>query len=267
MPQLHHNHWIKLMLLALIYLGQTSCDHQHHHHHQANIIINNNNNIDDIQSQNIMNNNQINNLVIIRLYHAFNSEQNYQYRGLLTIQNNVPIIKQDLINDEQLQLLRESAKNGDNYYLKAEAHQTLVFEHEKPYQITKTFIPACALLESSLNDQLWISLDVNSRFVYLMANVPNVYCSSSSTLSTSSIDNSWTLKSFNTTVLYSKTVISSGPETKTYLLRVEQQRQEKLRGNKQDNRSFLAKYWIYIVPVMFFMILSSSMNPEAGGQR
>ena len=32
------------------------------------------------------------------------------------------------------------------------------------------------------------------------------------------------------------------PETKTYLARVEQQRQEKLRGNKQDNRSFLAKY-------------------------
>ncbi|KAH9421686.1 hypothetical protein DERP_014961 [Dermatophagoides pteronyssinus] len=57
------------------------------------------------------------------------------------------------------------------------------------------------------------------------------------------------------------------PETKTYLARVEQQRQEKLRGNKQDNRSFLAKYWIYIVPVMFLMMLSSSMNPDAGGQR
>ncbi|OTF80548.1 hypothetical protein BLA29_012212 [Euroglyphus maynei] len=92
-----------------------------------------------------MNNNQVNNLVIIRLYQAFNSEQNYQYRGLLTIQNNVPIIKQNPINDEQSQLLRESAKNGDNYYLKAEAYQTLVFEHEKPYQISKTFIPAVSI--------------------------------------------------------------------------------------------------------------------------
>nr|XP_027201394.1 gastric triacylglycerol lipase-like [Dermatophagoides pteronyssinus] len=158
----------------------------------------------------MMMNNQVNNLVIIRLYHAFNSDENYQYRGLLTIQNNVPIIKQDSINDEQLKLLQESSKNGDNYYLKAEAYQTLVFEHEKPYQISKTFIPACALLESSLNDQLWISLDVNSRFVYLMANIPNVYCTSSSSLQ-SSFDN-LSSKSFNTTVLYSKTVISAGAD-------------------------------------------------------
>ena len=70
------------------------------------------------------------------------SDENYQYRGLLTIQNNVPVIKQDSINDEQLKSLQESSKNGDNYYLKAEAYQTLVFEHEKPYQISKTFIPA-----------------------------------------------------------------------------------------------------------------------------
>lgn len=32
------------------------------------------------------------------------------------------------------------------------------------------------------------------------------------------------------------------PETKTYLQRIEMERQEKMRGSKQDNRSFLAKY-------------------------
>ncbi|XP_017494394.1 PREDICTED: ER membrane protein complex subunit 10-like, partial [Rhagoletis zephyria] len=57
--------------------------------------------------------------------------------------------------------------------------------------------------------------------------------------------------------------VNGKPETKTYLQRIEQERQEKLRGAKQDNRSFLAKYWMYIVPVVIFMVISG-MNPEGG---
>ncbi|KAI2806573.1 hypothetical protein BLOT_008530 [Blomia tropicalis] len=40
------------------------------------------------------------------------------------------------------------------------------------------------------------------------------------------------------------------------------ERQEKMRGSKQDNRSFLAKYWMYIVPFVIFMLVSSALNPE-----
>jgi CHASE3 domain sensor protein len=73
----------------------------------------------------------------------------------------------------------------------------------------------------------------------------------------------------------------------TYVQRLEQGRQEKLRGEGADNRSFLAKYvrflivsvmltiliiifllihgsqWIYIVPVAIFLLISNAANKES----
>ncbi|KAI7686931.1 hypothetical protein SSS_10220 [Sarcoptes scabiei] len=48
----------------------------------------------------------INKLIIVRLFQSFDSGKTFEYRGLLTIQNNVPNIKQDPITDEQIQLLK-----------------------------------------------------------------------------------------------------------------------------------------------------------------
>lgn len=209
--------------------------------------------------------NEDSNLILVRLYHAFNSSQQYQNRALITINNQVPIIKQDSINQELLEYLKESAISGDFYYLKAQAYRTLDMDNEEPYQVSTTFLRSCALLESLLSDQLVINLDVNGKFVFLSANVPGQYCAESSPLTASSMINAIGDNSnhFNTSIFLMKTSVNAGPETKTYLQRIEQERQEKLRGAKQDNRSFLAKYWMYIVPVVIFMVISG-MNPEGG---
>ena len=47
-------------------------------------------------------------------------------------------------------------------------------------------------------------------------------------------------------------LLDYSPETKTYLARIEQEKIEKVKGAKQDNRSFLAKY------VSFFFVLFTS---------
>jgi len=44
------------------------------------------------------------------------------------------------------------------------------------------------------------------------------------------------------------------PDTSTYIAKMEQMKSEKAEG--KDNRSFLAKYWMYIVPVVLVMLLS-----------
>ncbi|UXI18692.1 60S ribosome subunit biogenesis protein [Sarcoptes scabiei] len=141
----------------------------------------------------------INKLIIVRLFQSFDSGKTFEYRGLLTIQNNVPNIKQDPITDEQIQLLKNAAKNDAYYYVKAEAYQTLIFEHEKPYQTSLTYLPAKHLLESNLRDQLWISLDSNSKFVSLVENVP--YDFGQEFLNSNT---------FNTSVFYSQTSLSLG---------------------------------------------------------
>lgn len=103
--------------------------------------------------------------------------------------------------------------------MKAEAYQTLIFEHEKPYQTSLTYLPAVRfvfllsiieiifhslnfqkhLLESNLRDQLWISLDSNSKFVSLVENVP--YDFGQEFLNSNT---------FNTSVFYSQTSLSLG---------------------------------------------------------
>ncbi|KAL7080408.1 hypothetical protein ACQ4LE_000331 [Meloidogyne hapla] len=55
-----------------------------------------------------------------------------------------------------------------------------------------------------------------------------------------------------------------GPDTATYLRRLEEEKRARQQGT-QDNRSFLQKYWIYFVPVIVFMVLSNVLNPEPQG--
>ncbi|RWS16688.1 secreted protein-like protein [Dinothrombium tinctorium] len=70
---------------------------------------------------------------------------------------------------------------------------------------------------------------------------------------------------FNTTLNILQTVQAPVPDTQTYIQRLEQEKAEKLRGDKGDNRSFFAKYWIYIVPLVIFLMISSATNPETQG--
>jgi len=56
------------------------------------------------------------------------------------------------------------------------------------------------------------------------------------------------------------------PETATYIQRLEIERREKEKSQGQDNRSFLAKYWMYIVPVVIFLLISGGSNPDGQQQ-
>ncbi|BHF63671.1 hypothetical protein SprV_0200666500 [Sparganum proliferum] len=45
--------------------------------------------------------------------------------------------------------------------------------------------------------------------------------------------------------------------------KLERQREEKLRQEQNDNRSFIAKYWMYIVPAVFFFFILNSVDPNS----
>lgn len=44
---------------------------------------------------------------------------------------------------------------------------------------------------------------------------------------------------------------------------MERDREARDRGEVKDNRGFLAKYWMYIVPVVILVFLTSAGAPEA----
>lgn len=101
-----------------------------------------------------------------------------------------------------------------------------------------SFVKACSLYQSSLSDLISLYFDSTGSFMGLSVATYNPHCS---------VLTDVPLKSFNSTVEVYSTTSGPLPDTQTYLLRLEQEKHEKLRGEKGDNRSFLAKY-VSILP-------------------
>uniref|UniRef100_A0A224XVT6 ER membrane protein complex subunit 10 n=1 Tax=Panstrongylus lignarius TaxID=156445 RepID=A0A224XVT6_9HEMI len=66
----------------------------------------------------------------------------------------------------------------------------------------------------------------------------------------------------NPTVIIRPSELGPAPDTATYIQKLEKEREAKERGGNLDNRSFFAKYWMYILIVIVVAVLSGSSNPE-----
>lgn len=52
------------------------------------------------------------------------------------------------------------------------------------------------------------------------------------------------------------------PDTAGFIQKIEKEREARDRGETKDNRSFLSKYWMYIVPAGILLVISGINNPE-----
>ena len=98
------------------------------------------------------------------------------------------------------------------------------------------FTRACAVVESSFSCQLSVHLDVKGQFIGIGLSTSNPTCASapSEVLRRKS--------SLSTTVIVTQTPPGPQPDTQSYIQRMEQEKLEKMKGDRGDNRSFLAKY-------------------------
>ncbi|XP_023221554.1 ER membrane protein complex subunit 10-like [Centruroides sculpturatus] len=113
----------------------------------------------------------------------------------------------------------------------------------------------CSLYESNLSDSITLTIDQAGNLLGVAITGKTSQCKDISLPDSR-------LSTFNTTVTIISPMNGPAPDTQTYIQRLEQEKAEKARGEQGDNRSFLAKYWMYIVPLLIFLLISGASGPE-----
>jgi len=176
-----------------------------------------------------------------------------------------------------------SGVEGDDPYVTQEQKDSLrkLCEKDSLYllrltgpdgSIHRTATHACNLVKSGLSETFVVHLDWRNKVVGVSisagSHLPDSKKrSQSEKLSNSMMENLDPLNSavgFKSKVLVQPMEMGPQPDTAAFIQRMEQEKLAKERGETKDNRSFFAKYWMYIIPVVLFLAMSSA-NPE--GQR
>lgn len=198
----------------------------------------------------------------MKLEHAFGNEPIPEFtdRGvidILSIRNAAVVTKQNVLTDSEREQLKSLSEADGWYLLKA------IFSNGDGRKAKlRTFVKGCSLYESGLSDSLTVSLDHTGWPVGISMVTTPPHCEGR-------IVDPSSLMSFNTTVFIRHMEQGPVPDTATYIQKIEREKEARERGETKDNRSFLAKYWMYIVPVVIFVLLTGAVNPEgtAGGGR
>lgn len=188
----------------------------------------------------------------LRLWHALNDEPepNFIERGNVTVSSmrrGTSVVGQNGLLESQISQLRTLAEHDGKYRLKAMARTS------SGREITfLTSVPACYLLGSDLEDTITIWLDSAAEPIVVSLSSPGP-CAT---------DKPFTYM-WTTNVVVKYPDGGPVPDTAAYIQKLEREREAKGREEAKDNRSFFAKYWMYIVPVLILLVLTSATNPEA----
>lgn len=202
----------------------------------------------------------------VDLYHKFGSgeKQHFNLRGSISVRPKTEyrpaqvtwIGQQNKLSEHDLQALKEASDGNDFYYLRStiRAKKNTDKEQSGPTKITQTVVKSCSLYNTKLSDNLVVNLSPFGDFLGVNLYTEDTDCADQLVELTPQ-DNS-----FNTTLTVDLGAIGPHPDTATYLRRLEEERQNKLKEGKEDNRSFFAKYWIYILPAVAILMFFS--GPE-----
>merc|ERR1712071_639247 len=190
---------------------------------------------------------------VIQLTHSFGTAGEFEPRG----QINVRSLRSGSFSVQQdsffeLKGLQDAAEADELYHLEAVV---------KTNNIERTFLTstkACLLYESALSDIITINVD-------LLGNIYGVSLSTSLSQCSGIVLES--VPSHNTTVLISYMEHGPIPDVAMYVQKMEQEKVAKARGETKDNRSFLAKYWMYILPVVLVFMMSGAQGEQAQASR
>lgn len=191
--------------------------------------------------------------ITLKMEHSFNSGLSYTSRGSITIHSlksgSVSIQQSDLNPEEKVALEKLCAEDG-LYLVRAVLSGEAVSSF-------RSATHACSLIETGLVDLFAIQLDWRHKIVAVHLSTPNV--SNKVPLTT--------LQGFKSKVYVQHMEAGPAPDTSSFIQRMEEEKLAKQRGDTKDNRSFLAKYWMYIIPVVLVLVMSGGGQDGGGGGR
>ncbi|XP_064400076.1 ER membrane protein complex subunit 10-like [Halichondria panicea] len=198
--------------------------------------------------------------ITVDIEHSIGSADAFVKRGTAYVRGlrssrSMVTFQQDSLSQTQLQHLKSAARSGGVYFLRARASFTegLAEEPHHPGHVT-TVISACSLYNSRLSDWITISGDGQGNIIGLTVTTPvhtmGLDCSFDFTLP----------HHFNTTITLDNGAPGPMPNTQAFHEKKEKEEQQKKDGT--DNRSFLQKYWMYI---LIGFVVFSIMNGLGGG--
>ncbi|OWF52353.1 ER membrane protein complex subunit 10-like [Mizuhopecten yessoensis] len=172
-----------------------------------------------------------------------------------SVKNNRAFLSEPVnLSTDDKRMLKNLMRANDIYRVRMQVRSTGNPDEDYVYSFTQ----ACGIYESQLTDHLWIHFDQAGEVIGFSISTDPAQC-----LGTN-MDHA-DLTRWNTTVDISQTVLGPAPDTQSYTEKIKREESEKSRGSQSDNRSFFAKYWMYIVPFVLIMMVASSADPQAAG--
>ncbi|CAG9797250.1 unnamed protein product [Chironomus riparius] len=196
----------------------------------------------------------------VQLYHSLdaNDVTGFTSRGNITIISiNLGdiVVNQKELNSKERDVLKRLAKDKKLYRLKAE-----VVGSDGVKTTFLSSLKACHLIQSALHDFITINFDHNNAV--LGVNIKAVSLDETSDdCDNLGLDN---FNEFSTVVNLKNIEAAPIPDTQGFIQKLEREKEMRDKG-EIDNRSFIQKYWMYIVPAVILLLVSGVTNTEGQG--
>ncbi|XP_061837381.1 ER membrane protein complex subunit 10 isoform X1 [Nerophis lumbriciformis] len=199
------------------------------------------------------------------LEHSFEVDEvaKFQVRGALVLragrEPSVSLSQNQLSEVDRVKLKEVAAVDG--LYRIRVPRVSLQAERQTERQMEgylTAFVKACAMVESHLSDIITLHTDVSGYLIGVSIVTLPGGCGGAE------VEDEVDLEVFNTTLSVMAPVNAPGPETALFLERMEQETEKKGK-NPQEQKSFFAKYWMYIVPLVLFLMMSGAQDQSGGG--
>jgi len=195
--------------------------------------------------------------LVLHLQHSFDMGNSWVERGIITIHStrsgSSSADQNSLENSERIKLKELCAESG--LYL---VRTTISSQQD----FLRSYASPCQLLEANLQDTLTLQLDWRGKLIAMSLGMqqpqPIKTALGGVRLEATQEESSV----FKTKVFTQQMENGPVPDTAAFIQRVEENKRKEEKGEVKDNRSFLAKYWMYIVPVVLFMAVNGAASPQ-----